>query len=54
MKGVFKKDIDPKEKYYISESTNNLKTQAGRFNSKLKVCEELGKKNRQRQGAGGF
>jgi hypothetical protein len=44
MKGVFKKDVDPKEKSYISESTNNLKTQAGRFNSRLKVFEELGKK----------
>jgi len=44
MKGVFKKDIDPKEKSYISESTNNLKTQAGRFNSRLKVFEELGNK----------
>jgi hypothetical protein len=44
MKGVFKKDIDPKEKSYISESTNNLKTQAGLFNGKLKNFEELGKK----------
>jgi hypothetical protein len=44
MKGVFKKDIDPKEKSFISESTNTLKTQAGRFNSKLKVFDELGKK----------
>jgi len=44
MKGVFKKDIDPKEKSYISESTNTLKTQAGLFNGKLKNFEELGKK----------
>jgi len=44
VKGVFKKDIDPKEKGYISESTNTLKTQAGRFNGKLKAFEELGKK----------
>jgi hypothetical protein len=44
MKGVFKKDIDPTEKSYISESTNTLKTQAGLFNSKLKNFEELGKK----------
>lgn len=44
MKGVFKKDIDPKEKSYISESTNTLKTQASRFNGKLKVFEELGRK----------
>jgi hypothetical protein len=44
MKGVFKKDIDPKEKSYLSESTNSLKTQAGRFNIRLKVFEELGRK----------
>jgi hypothetical protein len=43
-KGVFRKDVDPKEKSYISESTNTLKTQAGRFNGKLKIFEELGKK----------
>jgi len=44
MKGVFRKDVDPREKSYISESTNSLKTQAGRFNGKLKSFEELGKK----------
>lgn len=44
MKGVFKKDIDPKEKSYISESTNALKTQAGRFNSSLKIFEKTSKK----------
>ena len=43
-KGLFKKDVDPKEKSFISESMNNLKTQAGRFNGKLKAFEELGKK----------
>ena len=43
-KGVFRKDVDPKEKSYISESANALKTQASRFNNKLKVFEELGKK----------
>lgn len=43
-KGLFKKDVDPKEKSFISESTNNLKTQADRFNGKLKSFEELGKK----------
>ncbi len=42
-KGFFKKDVDPKEKSFISESTNNLKTQADRFNHKLKSFEELGK-----------
>jgi len=44
VKGVFKKDIDPKEKSYISESTSNLKSQAARFNARLKSFEELGKK----------
>lgn len=44
MKGVFKKDIDPKEKSFISESTSSLKTQADRFNGRLKTFEELGKK----------
>jgi hypothetical protein len=43
-KGIFKKDIDPKEKSFISESTNSLKIQADRFNSKLKSFEDLGKK----------
>jgi hypothetical protein len=43
-KGIFRKDVDPKEKSFISESTNNLKTQADRFNCKLKSFEELGKK----------
>jgi hypothetical protein len=43
-KGIFKKDIDPKEKSFISESTSNLKIQADRFNSKLKSFEELGRK----------
>ncbi len=44
MKGVFKKDIDPKEKSFISESTSNLKAQADRFNGRLRTFEELGKK----------
>ena len=43
-KGVFRKDVDHKEKSYISESTNTLKIQAERFNSRLKVFDELGKK----------
>lgn len=42
-KGFFRKDVDPKEKSFISESTNNLKIQADRFNNKLKNFEELGK-----------
>lgn len=44
VKGVFKKDIDPKEKSYISESAGNLRNQAARFNGKLKTFNELGKK----------
>ncbi len=44
VKGVFKKDIDPKEKSYISESAGNLRNQAARFNGKLKSFNELGKK----------
>ncbi len=44
MRGVFRKDIDPKEKSYISESTNSLKSQAAIFNSRLKSFEELSKK----------
>jgi len=43
-KGLFKKDIDPKEKSFISESTTGLRNQADRFNSKLKNFEELGRK----------
>jgi len=43
-KGIFRKDVDPKEKSFISESTNSLKIQANRFNGKLNVFEELGKK----------
>ena len=38
-----RKDVDPKEKSFISESTNNLKIQADRFNNRLKNFEELGK-----------
>lgn len=44
MKGVFKKDIDPKEKSFISENINGLRNQADRFNGRLKSFEELGKK----------
>ncbi|NVN92275.1 MAG: hypothetical protein HXX11_16960 [Desulfuromonadales bacterium] len=43
-KGLFKKDVDPKEKSFISESTSSLKAQADRFNGKLRTFEELGKK----------
>lgn len=44
MKGVFKKDIDPKEKSFISENINSLRNQADRFNGRLRSFEELGKK----------
>lgn len=44
VKGLVKKDIDLKEKSFLSESTNNLKTQAGRFNGKLRYFEEITKK----------
>lgn len=44
MKGIFKKDVDPKEKSYISESTGNLRTQAERFNKRLLNFDMLGKK----------
>ncbi|MDR3578775.1 MAG: hypothetical protein P4L44_02305 [Oryzomonas sp.] len=43
-KGLVKKDIDPKEKSFLSESAYNLKTQADRFNGKLKSFEEITKK----------
>ena len=43
-KGLFKKDIDPREKSFISESTNSLKVQANRFNGRLRSFEEFGKK----------
>lgn len=44
VKGVFKKDIDMKEKSFISESTSGLKTQADRFNGRLRSFDDLGKK----------
>jgi hypothetical protein len=44
VKGLVKKDIDPREKSFLSESASNLKTQADRFNGKLKSFEELTKK----------
>jgi len=44
VKGLMKKDIDPKEKSFLSESAFNLKTQADRFNGKLKFFEEITKK----------
>ena len=44
VKGLVKKDIDPKEKSFLSESACNLKSQADRFNGKLKSFEEITKK----------
>jgi hypothetical protein len=44
VKGLVNKDIDPKEKSFLSESACNLKTQADRFNGKLKSFEEITKK----------
>lgn len=43
-KGIFKKNIDPTEKSFISENISTLKNQADRFNGKLKMFEELGQK----------
>jgi hypothetical protein len=43
-KGMFHKGVDPKEKSFISESTGSLKTQADRFNARLRSFGELGKK----------
>lgn len=43
-KGIFKKDVDPKEKSFISESTNSLKNKAGQFNARIVSFKELGKK----------
>lgn len=44
VKGLMRKNVDPKEKSYISESTTSLKHQADNFNRKMKNFEELGKK----------
>lgn len=43
-KGLFRKDVDPKEKSYISESTNALKNKAAAFNEKLNTFEKLTRK----------
>jgi len=47
-KGLFRKDVDPKEKSFVSESSSSLKSQAARFNGKLKTFEELGHKQAMR------
>ena len=43
-KGLFKKDVDPKEKSFISESTNTLKNKAATFSGKLDSFDELTRK----------
>ncbi len=43
-KGLFRKEVDPKEKSFVSESSSSLKSQAAKFNGKLKNFEELGHK----------
>lgn len=42
-KGLFRKDVDPKEKSFISESTNSLKNKAATYNDKLNSFEECTK-----------
>lgn len=40
-RGMFKKEVDLKEKSYLTESTSNLKAQAARFTTKLKTFDDL-------------
>lgn len=47
-KGMFKKDLDPNEKSFISENTNALKNKATAFNSKLNSFDELTRKQNAR------
>lgn len=47
-KGLFKKEVDPKEKSFISESTNALKNKAATFNGKLNNFDELTRKQNTR------
>lgn len=44
VKGLVKKNVDPKEKSFISESTASLKNQADRFNSRLTGFNEITRK----------
>ena len=44
VKSLVNKDIDPKEKSFLSESAGNLKTQADRFNGNLLSFNEITKK----------
>jgi hypothetical protein len=43
-KGLFRKEVDLKEKSFVSESSSSLKLQAAKFNGKLKNFEDLGHK----------
>lgn len=47
-KGLFRKDVDPKEKSFISESTNTLRNKAASFNGKLNSFEERTRKQNAR------
>jgi hypothetical protein len=47
-KGLFRKDIDPKEKSFISESASALKNKAESFNSRLAGFAEITKKQNAR------
>lgn len=40
MKGVFKKDVDPKEKSFLSENINAMRAQAAKFNDRLKSFDD--------------
>lgn len=47
-KGLFRKDVDPKEKSFISESASALKNKAESFNSRLAGFSEITKKQNAR------
>ena len=47
-KGMFRKDVDPKEKSFISETSNALKNKAATFNGKLNSFAELTQKQNTR------
>ena len=47
-KGIFRKDVDPKEKSFISETSSALKNKAATFNGKLNSFAELTQKQNTR------
>ncbi|MEI7816762.1 MAG: hypothetical protein WCI45_06155 [Desulfuromonadales bacterium] len=47
-KGLFRKDVDPKEKSFISDSTNSLRNKAAAFKGKLNDFEEITRKQNTR------